>query len=89
MINTMTVQFTGKNPTVAHGVPVWAVVGLGRSVRLTRAHQVLEGYELPAGEVGQLLGIEYQGGKVVAMVQFADRIGSYEGLPFDQVELVY
>ena len=61
MINTMTVQFTGKNPTVAHGVPVWAVVGLGRSVGLTRAHQVLEGYALPAGEVGQLLGIEYQG----------------------------
>ncbi|SOY78390.1 hypothetical protein CBM2586_U50003 [Cupriavidus phytorum] len=75
-------------PTVAHGIPVWALVGLGRLVRLTEPLQVLDNYQLPAGELGQLLGIEYQEGRAMAMVQFDDRIGSYEGVMFDQVELV-
>ncbi|MNK99980.1 hypothetical protein D3C87_1203990 [compost metagenome] len=74
--------------TVVNGVPVWAVVGLGRSVRLTEPLQVTDRYQLPAGELGQLQGIEYQEGRVVAMVQFRDRLGCYEGLAFDQVELV-
>lgn len=86
MINaTAKVKFV---PTIAHGVPVWAVVGLGRTVRLTKPLQVIDNYQLPAGELGQLQGIEYQEGKALAMVQFHDRLGSYEGVEFDQVQLV-
>jgi hypothetical protein len=83
MFTKMTVDISGsKLPIMTNGVPVWAVVELGKTVKLTRPFAEYEDVVHKVGKVGVLDAIQAEApASSVALVEFED--GALVAIPFD------